>query len=180
MLSEGKSIPLHESLDSGEPGGRIGDGCTLLQDTNSRAELAGQGHVTFATVRITIQCLVFVEADQFHRPFDRLTRSVIAEGAVRLPRNGDDAPVELWGKLPVYLKFGITGGSALLQRRIVEIWKPDCAFDLDGQVSGEKNYRSMRVEAADLGDAVNVGIREEPQNRVLQDWTCGLSWRVHS
>src|SRR6185295_2910254 len=107
----------------------------------------------------------------FQGPFDGLARPVITEGAVRLPRDGDHAPVELRSKLPVYFKLGMTRGSALLQRRIVEKWKADRAFDLDRLVAREKNHRGVCIKAADLADAVNIGVLEESQNRVLQDRT---------
>ena len=78
---------------------------------------------------------------------------------------GMDATVDLWRELAIDFYFFLAGGFPLLQRRIIQVWKPDGALDLQGTVAFEKNRCRMRIDPIDM--RMGNGIRQKGKDALL-------------
>ena len=96
-----------------------------------------------------IDGLTLVEAGHFNREFDRCAISVDAQGSIAVLGDGNDATVDLWRELAIDFDFLFAGGFPLLQRRIIQVWKSDGAFDLQRAVAFEKNRCRMGIDPMD-------------------------------
>jgi hypothetical protein len=74
--------------------------------------------------------------------------------------------VDLWRELAVDCQFRVAGGFPLLQRRIIQVWKPDGALDLQGAVAFEKNRCRMRIDPMDM--RMGNGICQKGKDALLR------------
>ena len=81
-------------------------------------------------------------------------------------RDRNHAMIDLRRELAIYPDFLIAGGFPLLQRRIIEIGKPNGAFDLQRAVALEENRRRMRIDPMDT--RMHRRIHQECEDALLR------------
>ena len=118
--------------------------------------------------RDAIERLAVVEPRHFDRPFDGSARAVDFEGAVGIPRDGDNAPVELGGVAGVDPQFFLAGALALLQCRIIEERQAAGPFDLQCPIGAEKNHGGMGVDPLAAPGRTEAGAIEKIEHLLLQ------------
>src|SRR6202012_2514956 len=100
-------------------------------------------------------------------PFDWLALAGDRQAPIRLPRDRDDAAIDLRRVGRIDGELRAAGLLAFFQGRRVEERETHPAPDLEHAIAGEEYRRGVGIDAPDLGTAVAVRVGEEAEHFVL-------------
>ena len=136
------------AAERGDPWCRVYVGSLGVGCGDGAAERIRQCFVDLAGE--VIERALLVEALHLDRPLDRRARAADGELSICFPRDRHDATIDFRRVGGVHRQFGLAGGFALFQRRIIEKRKAHGALDLERAIAGEKHRCRMGIDAVTL------------------------------
>ncbi len=96
-----------------------------MRSRNCVRDGRNEGGIQRAGLGQMVDGLTLVEAHHLNGEFDRCAVAIDGKRSIVALRDRNHTAVDFWRELAIYSDLFIAGGLALLQRRIIQIWKPD-------------------------------------------------------
>ena len=157
----------------GEAGGLV-DRRRRVRACYGPPERVGERAVDPLRVGEMIERLRLVEASHLHGPFHRLADAADRKRTVFFARDRHRAAVDCRRVGSIDLNLGGAGGTAPVERGIIEEREAHGALDLEGAVTRQKYRRGMGIDTLDRHAAVGCGGAKKVDRRLLRGFA-----RVH-